>query len=181
MGYDPEEAAAGGTGYVPISLQYRPYTAVNARPGSIAADPAEPIADRNYRDKTAGCWNECDLDLVEETRRLMGGRPVVVVIEVIDMCNPTVMGELEPLADAIFVGFNVQTQAFLDLIFGEREPSGLLPFEMPASMDAIEEHCEDKPHDIRPYVDSDGNIYGFGYGLGYHGRIADERTERYKA
>lgn len=178
MCYDREEAAAGGTGYVPISLQYRPYTAVNARPESIATDPAEPIADRNYRDKTAGCWNECDLDLVEETRRLMGGRPVVVVI---DMCNPTVMGEFEPLADAIFVGFNVQTQAFLDLIFGEREPSGLLPFEMPASMDAIEEHCEDKPHDIRPYVDSDGNVYEFGYGLGYHGRIADERTERYKA
>ncbi len=106
----------------------------------------------------------------------MGDRPVVVVV---DMSNPTVMSEIEPLADALLVGFNVQTQAFLDLIFGEKEPSGLLPFEMPASMEAIEQHCEDKPHDIKPYVDSDGNVYDFGYGLGFKGRISDRRTLKY--
>ncbi len=176
MGYDREDAAAGGTGYIPISLQYRPYTAVAARRKSIATDAGDPIADRNYYNKTAYCWNECDLDLVEETRRLMGDRPVVVVV---DMSNPTVMSEIEPLADALLVGFNVQTQAFLDLIFGEKEPSGLLPFEMPASMEAIEQHCEDKPHDIKPYVDSDGNVYDFGYGLGFKGRISDRRTLKY--
>ena len=77
----------------------------------------------------------------------MGDKPVIVVIA---MSNPTVMSEVEPLADAILTGFDVQTQAYLELIFGNAEPNGLLPFEMPASMEAVEAHCEDKPHDIEP-------------------------------
>lgn len=56
----------------------------------------------------------------------------------------------------------------------------LLPFEMPASMQAIEEHCEDLPHDIVPYTDADGNTYGFAFGLDFNGPISDSRTERYK-
>ena len=87
---------------------------------------------------------------------------------------------MEPLADAILTGFDVQTQAYLDLIFGNAEPNGLLPFEMPASMEAVEAHCEDKPHDIEPYCDADGNIYRFGFGLDWKGEIDDERVPRYR-
>ena len=89
------------------------------------------------------------------------------------------MTEVEPLADAILIGFSVQNQAFLDLISGRAEPSALLPFELPISMEAVEMHCEDKPHDIEPYRDLDGNIYTFGYGLNFRGKISDNRTERY--
>lgn len=178
MGYDPEDKARGGNGYIPISLQYRPYTATNARPVSLAGDPAEDPADigRSYRGKSARTQNECDLNMLDETRRLMGDKPVILVI---DISNPTVMSEIEPLADAILVGFNVTTQAFLDIIAGRKEPSALLPFEMPASMDAIEAHDEDKPHDIMPYKDVDGNIYRFAFGLDFSGQISDERTKRY--
>lgn len=35
--YSTEDVANGGNGYLPITLQYRPYTAVNAREVSIAA------------------------------------------------------------------------------------------------------------------------------------------------
>ncbi len=177
MGYDPADVAAGGNGYIPITLQYRPYTAAKARTTSLATDPAEPVADRSYLGKTARAQNECDLDLLEATRRAMGSRPVIVVIE---MANPMVIAEVEPLADAILVGFSVQTQAYLDLITGKASPSGLLPFELPASMDAIEVHNEDAPHDIAPYTDADGNTYTFAYGLDFDGPIADSRTEKYK-
>lgn len=178
MGYDPEDKAAGGNGYIPITLQYRPYTAVSSRPVSIARDADEDPENtgRSYLGKTAHAQNECDLDLVEQTRRAMGDRPVIVAI---DMSNPTVMSELEPVADAILVGFNITTQAFVDIIAGKAEPSGLLPFEMPASMDDIERHNEDQPHDIRPYTDSDGNTYGFAFGLNWSGRIEDDRTKKY--
>lgn len=178
MGYDPTDKANGGNGYIPISLQYRPYTATNARPKSLAYDPAEDPADigRSYLGKSARTQNESDLDMLIETRRLMGDKPVILVI---DMSNPTVMSEVEPLADAILVGFNVTTQAFLDLICGNAEPSALLPFEMPASMEAIELHCEDTPHDILPYTDCDGNVYRFAFGLNWNGQISDERTRRY--
>lgn len=178
MGYDPADKAAGGNGYIPISLQYRPYTATTARSRSLAADPAEDTteAGRSYRGKSARTQNESDLDLVEEVRRAMGDRPVVVAI---DMSNPTVLAELEPLADAIMVGFNVQRHAFLELIAGNGEPSALLPFEMPASMEALERHCEDLPHDIEPYRDADGNTYGFAFGMNWSGPISDDRTRRY--
>ncbi|MGN1173105.1 MAG: glycoside hydrolase family 3 C-terminal domain-containing protein, partial [Muribaculaceae bacterium] len=176
MGYDPKDIEAGGNGYIPIPLQYRPYTAKEAREKSIATDPNEPIADRNYRGKRAYAQNECDLDMLIEVHEKMCGKPVIVVIA---MSNPTVLSEVEPLADAILIGFSVQTQAFLDLIFGKQEPSGLLPFELPASMSAVERHCEDKPHDIEPYCDADGNVYGFAYGLNFNGVITDERTRKY--
>lgn len=177
MGYDARDKLAGGNGYIPITLQYRPYTATTAREHSLATDCTETPADRSYRGKTALAQNECHLDMLAETRRLMGDKPVIVVLA---MSNPTVMSEVEPLADAILTGFDVQTQAYLDLIFGNAEPNGLLPFEMPASMEAVEAHCEDKPHDIEPYCDADGNIYRFGFGLDWKGEIDDERVRRYR-
>lgn len=176
MGYDPADKESGGNGYIPITLQYRPYTAVNAREHSIARDPWDGNTDRTYRGKTVRAMNECELDSLVELRRRMGSKPVIVVIA---MSNPTVMSEVEPLADAILIGFSVQNQAFVDMIAGAAEPSGLLPFELPASMDAVEVHCEDRPHDIEPYRDSEGNVYAFSYGLNFNGVISDERTRRY--
>lgn len=170
MGYDPKDKESGGNGYIPISLQYRPYTAVEARKKSIAGE-------RSYAGKSTWTQNECELDALVELRRQMGSRPVIVVLL---MTNPPVLSEVEPLADALLAGFSVQAQVFLDLISGREEPSGLLPFEMPADMAAIERHCEDRPHDIKPYVDADGNIYTFAYGLDFNGIISDERTERYR-
>lgn len=62
---------------------------------------------------------------------------------------------------------------------GRAEPSGLLPFELPASMGAVERHCEDRPHDIEPYTDACGNSYAFAFGLDFSGPISDARTRRY--
>lgn len=177
MGYDPEDAENGGNGYIPISLQYRPYTSRASRPVSIAGgDPFEASDNRSYLGKTARTINECDLDLVEDVRRRMGDRPVIVVMLT---SNPPVLAEIEPLADALLMGFDVATAAYLDIIMGRHEPSALLPFELPASMDAIERHHEDCPHDIEPYIDADGNAYTFGFGLNFDGPIRDSRTARY--
>lgn len=177
MGYDTEEAMNGGSGYIPISLQYRPYTATKARKFSLAGgDPFESTANRSYFGKTARTINECDLDMIESARRAMKERPVIVIMMA---SNPPVLAEVEPLADAILMGFDVDASVYLDIIMGRHEPSALLPFEIPASMDAIEIHCEDRPHDIEPYTDSEGNTYAFGFGLNFTGQIADARTERY--
>lgn len=142
-GYDPSDRAKGGNGYIPISLQYRPYQAVSARARSVAAgDPIEEGADRSYKNK----W------------------PVV-----------------ENEADSMLIHFGVSNQALLEIICGEFEPSGLLPFQVPASMEAVESHPEDLPGGLECYVDSAGHEYGFAYGLNWSGVISDERTRRYKA
>ena len=179
MGYDPDDVQRGGNGYIPISLQYAPYTATHAREHSIAGgDPFEAFTDRSYRGKSTHTINSCDLDLVRQTRRAIGPhKPLVLVV---NMLNPAVMAEVEPLADAILIGFDVQAQAYIDIIAGRAEPSALLPFQLPRDMQAVEEHCEDRPRDIAPYRDADGHLYDFGFGLGWAGPIADWRTERYR-
>lgn len=178
MGYDPEDVKKGGNGYIPISLQYNDYTATGARETSIAGgDPFEEFTNRSYKNKTAHTINKCDLELLEATRKAMGTKPVVLVLM---MSNPTVMSEIEPLADAILVGFDVQTQAYMDIISGNFEPSGLLPLQLPANMDAVEKHCEDKPRDIECYRDADNHVYDFAFGMNWQGVIDDERTRKYK-
>jgi beta-glucosidase len=95
------------------------------------------------------------------------------------MLNPCVLSELEEAADAILVDFGVQQEALMVILSGGAEPSGLLPVQLPRDMETVENHCEDKPLDLDPYVDSAGNAYDFGFGLNWNGVIADDRTGRY--
>ena len=166
------------TGYRPIMLQYRPYTADDAREVSIAGgDFREKSANRSYRGKTNTAYNEKDLDNVIETRKRIGDKPLIVVIR---MHNPCVTAEFEPYADAILTEFGVQTEAVLSLICGEAEPSGLLPVVLPKDMHVIETHCEDKAFDYEAYRDSEGHSYDFGYGMNWSGVICDGRADRYR-
>ncbi|WP_308807206.1 glycoside hydrolase family 3 N-terminal domain-containing protein [Actinomyces sp. 594] len=176
--YSTADREAGGNGYLPLTLQYRPYTAATARARSLAAGDFRETGDRAYRGKTNRAANETDLDAVLAARELMGDRPVIVVVR---MHNPAVLAELEPHADAIVVDFGVQQSVVWELLAGEYEPSGLLPITLPASMDAVEAHCEDLPFDYAAYTDSAGNAYRFGYGLNWAGAINDARTRRYRS
>ena len=176
-GYDVNDRDKGGNGYVPISLQYRPYKADFARATSLAGgDPKELFTNRSYKGKSVTTYNESDLDLVIKTRQEMGSKPVIVVVNV---SRPVVLSEMEPFADALLITFGVQNQAILDLVSGAAEPSALLPMQMPADMRTVEEQCEDVPHDMRPLVDADGNAWNFGFGLNWSGPISDERTQKY--
>ena len=163
--YSKADAAAGGNGYLPITLQYRPYTAKNARATSIAGgDFREDFTNRSYRGKTNTCYNEADLDNILICRRAMGQKPVIVVET---LSNPMVVNEFEREADAIVCDFGVSREAVLDVIFGRYAPRGRLPFQMPRDMDAVEAHCEDRALDIPPHVDEADNAYDFGFGLEY--------------
>lgn len=177
-GYQIEEAKAGeGNGYFPISLQYRPYTAELARDPSMAGgDPLELIDNRTYQGKSIKTANEKDLDVILETRRKMGKKPVIVVM---NLSNPAVVAEFEKSVDGILATFGVQSQAVLAIVSGEAEPSALLPFRMPANMTTVETQLEDVPHDVECHVDAGGNNYDFGFGLNWSGVISDARTQKY--
>lgn len=178
VGYDRSDLANGGNGYVPISLQYGPYTALEARTESLAGgSPLEDFADRSYKDKEFTSYNISDMVMVNKTKEEMGDKPVIVVINV---SNPLVFSEFEKSADGILVHMGVQDQALMDLISGVAEPSGLLPFQMPADMATVERQFEDVPRDMEPYTDHDGNQYDFAFGLNWQGIIADDRVAKYK-
>ena len=178
VGYDPEDRKKGGNGYVPITLQYRPYQAVSAREHSIAGgDPLEESRDRGYRGKWNTAANEADLDIVLDTKKRMGGKPVVTVVT---LKNPMVMAELEPYTDALLVEYGVSGRAVADVLTGAFVPQGLLPVQLPESMDTVERQQEDAAFDMTCYRDSQGHIYDFGFGMNFEGVIQDERTRRYR-
>ena len=178
LGYSLDEASRGGNGYLPISLQYEDYTATDARAESIGGgDPLESFTNRTYKGKTVKTLNRDDMLMVRETKKLMGDKPVIVIIEV---SKPLVLSEIEPYADAILLSFGVQYTALLETLCGQSEPSALLPFQMPADMKTVETQQEDVPGDMRCYQDGDSNTYDFAFGLNFSGIINDDRVRKYK-
>jgi len=178
VGYDAADLENGGNGYVPINLQYEPYTAETAREVSLAGgSPLEDFTNRSYKGKSVRTINTTDMQLVNDTKSKMGDKPVIVSVKV---AKPMVFSEIEPSAAAILVHMGVQDQALMEIITGATEPSGLLPFQMPADMLTVEAQFEDVPRDMKPYTDADGNVYDFAYGLNWNGMIQDERVAAYK-
>jgi beta-glucosidase len=179
VGYSKQDRQTGGNGYVPISLQYGPYKASEAREKSLAAgDPViDPsITNRSYKGKQQTSSNYSDLKTILDTKAAMKGKPVVVVI---NGNKPMVFYEFEKQVDAIVYSFGVMDQAIMDVLSGV-EPSGLLPVQMPANMQTVEKQLEDVPHDMKVHVDSEGNGYDFAFGLNWKGVIKDKRVSRYK-
>jgi len=177
-GYSSEDVEAGGTGFMPISLQYDTYTAAMARDESIAGDARlNDVLNRSYKDKTVRVSNYTDLEMIQRTVREMNGKPVVVVLKT---SNPVVVREFESMIDGLLVNFYVSDQALLDIVSGKAEPSALLPMQMPANMETVEQQYEDMSFDMKPHVDSEGNTYDFAFGMNWNGVIQDERVTRYK-
>lgn len=181
--------------YLPISLQYRPYTADgdNVRKTSLVGNPLDgsdwathgsfkgvEMENRSYFGQSVTASNESELDgLLAFKETLPEGLPLVLAVT---MQNPMCFGEVEPSADAIILTFNdgLTDDIRLGAIAGEFEPSGLLPVQQPKDMDTVEAQFEDVPRDMDCYVDSEGNSYDFGFGLNWSGVIDDERTATYK-
>lgn len=177
-GYLKSDAQSGGNGYLPMTLQYGEYTAEYAKEESIAGDSrTNDVLNRTYKGKTVTASNTKDLDTILETREKMGSKPVIVCV---NMSNPMVFNEFENKVDAILVGFEIQSQAFIDIISGKNEPKGLLPMQMPANMKTVELQYEDVPFDMECHVDSEGNSYDFAFGMNWKGVINDERVNKYK-
>ena len=178
FGYNTQDVKRGGNGYMPMSLQYDDYTANEARATSIAGgDPMEKTTNRSFKGKTIKAYNRDDMVMVNNTKKAMGDKPVIVVVET---GKPIVLSEIEPSADAILISFKVQHQALLDIISGKSEPSALLPMQMPADMKTVEEQQEDVPRDMRCYKDGESNSYDFAFGMNWKGVINDDRVKKYK-
>jgi beta-glucosidase len=175
--------------YVPVSLQYRPYTAnsIYVRQNSISGEEvtievqdtygAQIVNTRennSYYGKSSVASNQAELDLI-----LYAAEHCDKVIVAVDTTSPFIVSEFEDQVDAILLYFSVSETAVLDIVTGQYEPSGLLPFQMPANMETVEAQYEDVPRDMDCYVDAEGNTYDFAYGLNWSGVIDDERVATY--
>lgn len=186
-GYDDETGE-----YIPITLQYREYTANSegVRSESIAGDTIESQLEtpygtqtilekenRSYYGKSATSNHESDLDAILYAAETMPEDASVVVA--VNTSNPFCVYEFENQVDSILLGFGIDNDYFLEIAVGNYEPSGLLPFQMPADMEAVEAQLEDVPRDMECYVDANGNTYDFAFGMNWSGVIDDERVATY--
>ncbi|WP_412989009.1 glycoside hydrolase family 3 N-terminal domain-containing protein [Pediococcus siamensis] len=176
-GYDPKRVDENDNGYLPISLQYRPYLAKLGRKKSLAGDRRKGhTLNRTYNGKSTDTLNESDLDLIINTKKRMKDKPVIVSI---DTANPFVLAEIEPYVDVILIDFGISDEVLFKVLTGEYEPSALLPFQMPKNMETVETQSEDTAFDMEPYIDEEGQTYDFGFGLNFSGVISDKRTKKY--
>jgi beta-glucosidase len=161
--YTQEDLDRGGSGYLPITLQYRPYRAEAARPHSLAkGDFRENDCDRTYINKENTPYNASDLENILAARQAMGDKPVIVVLQ---LHNPAVVAEFEGQVDGLIAHFGVENKVLLEILTGEARPGGRLPLLLPASMETVERHCEDVADDMDAHVDACGNRYDYGFGL----------------
>lgn len=182
----------GDDTWYPASLQYAEYTADTAREVSIGGkiitvehnDGYEVTSEvvkenRSYKGQTvAQNSNYPRLELLEAIDAVAGDTPIVVLMQ---GSRSMVWTEVEPHADAILFTFGNRADALNKILAGELEPTGLLPMQQPASMEAVEAQLEDLPRDMECYVDANGNTYDFAFGLNWSGVINDERVATYSA
>jgi beta-glucosidase len=107
-------------------------------------------------------FHQGDMDFKEpELSRIMDimdRKPTVVSIH---LDRPAVIPEIAENSVGLFGEFGASDDAVLDIIFGKHNPTAILPFELPSSMEAVEAQYEDVSYD------SKDPVFPFGHGLSY--------------
>jgi beta-glucosidase len=107
-------------------------------------------------------FHQGDLDFKgAEKERLLRILDRVPAIVAIYLDRPAVIPEIAERCAALLADFGANDAAVLDVICGQFAPTGKLPFELPASMEAVRQQKPDVPHD------SEHALYPFGHGLSY--------------
>jgi beta-glucosidase len=97
----------------------------------------------------------------DERRRILSILAKVPSIVDIYLDRPAVIPEIAAEAAALLANFGASDAAVLDVIFGRYAPSGKLPFELPSSVEAVQQQKSDLPYD------SENPLFAFGHGLTY--------------
>ncbi len=94
--------------------------------------------------------------LIHRLRRLAAQCPLVVDVS---LDRPAILTPLTDFVSALVVSYGTSGPALLDALQGRVEPVGVLPFDLPRSMQDVREHPEDQPG-------FDDPLFACGFGLG---------------
>ncbi len=174
--------------YYPPSLQYETYTADTAIDPSVSGVLLEDGTRENRTTRGNTAHDDVNYGSLEALKYAVEAAGDIPVIVSMNMRRDMVWSEVEPLADVILVSYNSQqntniqkNEAVAEIILGRLEPTGLLVFQQPKDMEAVEKQVSDVPRDMECYVDAAGNTYDFAFGLNWAGVIDDERVKTYSA
>jgi beta-glucosidase len=91
--------------------------------------------------------------------KIFASVPTVIVDIYAD--RPPVVPEIIRQASAVFLSYGSSPDAFLDVVLGVSGPEGKLPFDLPSSMEAVQQSHSDTPYDTQ------NPLFRFGHGLRY--------------
>lgn len=155
----------------------------NATPGLLELELTE---NKTVKALDGSEYQETTLSGIEHLKavcdniRNRGGKVVISV----NVTLPWILGNVEPLADALVAGYDTFFKPQFEVIAGGFQPVGVLPLTLPASEEviAVDENGDCvSPNDVPgydkdkympeglsyAYKDSDGNVYKLGHGLTY--------------
>lgn len=103
-----------------------------------------------------------DLDFKgDEKKRILDLLNKIPTIVDIYLDRPAVIPEVTNAATALIANYGASDQSVCEVLFGNTAPQGKLPFELPSSMQAVENQKTDVPYD------SENPLFEFGFGLSY--------------
>ena len=121
--------------------------------------PWYPVETENF---FARGFHHGDLDFKgEEKDRILKILKEVPSVVDIYLDRPAVIPEIAGAAKALIGDYGASDKNVCEVLFGNAKPEGKLPFELPSSMEAVENQLTDMPYD------SKDPLYEFGYGLSY--------------
>jgi beta-glucosidase len=162
-----------------LPLQGRPRIFIKNIDASVAAQYGEVVATPDVADFAilrldtpwvpvetknpfARGFHHGDLDFKGEAKaEILSILQTLPTIVVMFMDRPAVIPEISDMAQALLADYGASDTAVLDVLFGKAGLEGKLPFELPASMEAVRNQKADVPHD------SEDPLYPFGFGLSY--------------
>ena len=121
--------------------------------------PWYPVDTKNFM---AASFHHGDLDFKgEEKEKVLELLKTVPTIVDIYLDRPAVIPEIAQSAVSVIADFGASDRSVCEILFGNSEPQGKLPFELPSSMKAVKNQKTDVPYD------SENPLYEFGFGLKY--------------
>ena len=103
-----------------------------------------------------------DLDFKgKEKARILKLLKTVPTVVNLYLDRPAVIPEITEAAQALIADYGASDQSVCEVFFGNASPKGKLPFELPSSMEAVENQKTDVPYD------SEDPLFKFGFGMSY--------------
>lgn len=122
--------------------------------------PWYPVETKNT---FAASFHHGDLDFKgEEKKKILKLLSTVPTVVDIYLDRPAVIPEIANAAVAVIANYGASDKSVCEVLFGNVEPQGKLPFELPSSMEAVRNQKADVPYD------SENPLFKFGFGLGYN-------------
>ncbi|WP_338472424.1 glycoside hydrolase family 3 N-terminal domain-containing protein [Niallia sp. XMNu-256] len=112
-----------------------------------------------------------EIDLINRIQQ------TVPTITAINLRSPFLLNNIEPNAAAVVATFGTKPEALIDMIRGKFNPTGKLPFTLPASQEAIDKEAGDVPgfREDPSYVyrNKNGDAFAYKFGLSYGNESAE--------